>query len=82
MPEVRAASARAFGTMVKSMGEKGVGDLLPWLFDTLTSEGSTVDRSGAAQGAAVAVVVGAVWLLYGCCMVVVWLLYGCCMVVV
>ena len=50
MPDVRSASARAFGTMVKSMGEQGVGDLLPWLFDTLTSESSTVDRAGAAQG--------------------------------
>ena len=50
MPEVRSASARAFGTMVRGMGEKGIEDLIPWLMQTLTSESSTVDRSGAAQG--------------------------------
>ena len=50
VPEVRSVSARAFGTMVRGMGEKGIEELVPWLMDTLTSEASTVDRSGAAQG--------------------------------
>jgi hypothetical protein len=32
------------------MGEASFDDLLPWLMQTLTSESSSVDRSGAAQG--------------------------------
>lgn len=36
--------------MVKGMGESSFDDLLPWLMQTLTSESSSVDRSGAAQG--------------------------------
>ena len=43
-------SARALGAMVKGMGEESFSDLLPWLLETLTSEQSSVDRSGAAQG--------------------------------
>lgn len=50
VPEVRAVSARALGAMVKGMGESSFEDLLPWLMQTLTSESSSVDRSGAAQG--------------------------------
>ena len=45
-------SARALGAMVKGMGESSFDDLLPWLMQTLTSEASPVDRSGAAQGLA------------------------------
>eukprot|EP00112_Aurelia_sp_Birch-Aquarium-sp1_P008341 Seg1915.7 transcript_id=Seg1915.7/GoldUCD/mRNA.D3Y31 product="eIF-2-alpha kinase activator GCN1" protein_id=Seg1915.7/GoldUCD/D3Y31 len=51
-PEVRGVSARALGAMVKGMGEDSFNDLLPWLLETLTSEQSSVDRSGAAQGLA------------------------------
>jgi hypothetical protein len=53
VPEVRAVSSRALGAMVRGMGETSVGEnLLPWLMQTLTSETSSVDRSGAAQGLA------------------------------
>ncbi len=48
--EVRAVSSHALGAMVKGMGESSFEDLLPWLMQTLTSESSSVDRSGAAQG--------------------------------
>lgn len=43
-------SAKALGAMVKGMGESSFEDLLPWLMETLASEQSSVDRSGAAQG--------------------------------
>ncbi|XP_068678677.1 stalled ribosome sensor GCN1-like [Montipora foliosa] len=49
-PEVRAVSSRALGAMVRGIGEESFEDLLPWLMETLTSENSSVDRSGAAQG--------------------------------
>lgn len=48
--QVRSVSARALGAMVRGMGESSFEDLLPWLMQTLTSESSSVDRSGAAQG--------------------------------
>lgn len=50
VPEVRAVSSRALGALVRGMGEECFEDLLPWLMETLTSENSSVDRSGAAQG--------------------------------
>uniref|UniRef100_A0A671RTK2 TOG domain-containing protein n=1 Tax=Sinocyclocheilus anshuiensis TaxID=1608454 RepID=A0A671RTK2_9TELE len=52
VPEVRTVSAKALGAMVKGMGESSFDDLLPWLMETLASEQSSVDRSGAAQGLA------------------------------
>jgi len=52
VPEVRGVSARALGAMVRGMGESSFEELLPWLMSTLTSESSSVDRSGAAQGLA------------------------------
>lgn len=50
--QVRSVSARALGAMVRGMGESSFEELLPWLMQTLTSEASSVDRSGAAQGLA------------------------------
>ena len=50
VPEVRGVTARALGAMVKGMGEDIFEDLMPWLMSTMTSELSSVDRSGAAQG--------------------------------
>ena len=52
VPEVRGVSARALGAMVRVMGESSFEELLPWLMTTLTSETSSVDRTGAAQGLA------------------------------
>mgnify|MGYP001807157303 CR=1 FL=1 len=37
------------GSLLKGMGTGALGDLLPWLLTTLRSEGSSVERSGAAQ---------------------------------
>ncbi|KAL4223498.1 eIF-2-alpha kinase activator GCN1 [Mactra antiquata] len=50
VPEVRGVSAHALGAMVKGMGGEKFDDLMTWLMETLKSEGSSVDRSGAAQG--------------------------------
>ncbi|GFR52598.1 hypothetical protein Agub_g15195, partial [Astrephomene gubernaculifera] len=52
LPEVRAVSARAIGSLMKGMGQDAFGHLVPWLLDTLSSESSSVERSGAAQGLA------------------------------
>lgn len=50
VPEVRTVCAKALGAISKGMGSEGLGELLPWLTQTLSSENSSVDRSGAAQG--------------------------------
>ncbi|KAF7489184.1 eIF-2-alpha kinase activator GCN1 [Sarcoptes scabiei] len=52
VPEVRGASARALGAMVKILGQEILGDIRPWLERMLISETSSVDRCGAAQGLA------------------------------
>ncbi|VDN10549.1 unnamed protein product, partial [Dibothriocephalus latus] len=52
VPEVRSVTARALGAMVRGVGESCSKELLPWLMSTLTSDQSSVDRSGAAQGLA------------------------------
>lgn len=48
VPDVRLYSARALGCLVKGIGE--IDGLMEWLLETLISEQSSVDRSGAAQG--------------------------------
>ena len=50
IPEVRSVAARAIGSLIRGMGEENFPDLVPWLFDTIKSENSNVERSGAAQG--------------------------------
>ncbi|KAG5056227.1 hypothetical protein JHK85_008737 [Glycine max] len=50
IPEVRSVAARAIGSLIGGMGEENFPDLVPWLFDTLKSDNSNVERSGAAQG--------------------------------
>jgi HEAT repeat protein len=51
-PSVRGIAAKALGSMMKGMGEDTFPDLVPWLLSTLKADGSSVDRSGAAQGTA------------------------------
>ncbi|KAJ3371029.1 translational activator of GCN4 [Kappamyces sp. JEL0680] len=50
VPEARATSARAFGTMVEKLGEEKFPGLVTEMLTTLQSDASGVDRSGAAQG--------------------------------
>lgn len=50
IPEVRAVAARALGSLIRGMGEENFPDLVPWLMETLKSDNSNVERSGAAQG--------------------------------
>lgn len=50
IPDVRATSAKAFGTLANALPEDMLGDVLPWLFEMLRSSGSAVERSGAAHG--------------------------------
>ena len=51
IPDVRATSAKAIGRLI-CVGEEELQDLVPWLIETLVSEVSPVERSGAAQGLA------------------------------
>ena len=52
IPDVRATSAKALGSLVGGVGEQELPELVPWLMETLRSEASPVERSGAAQGLA------------------------------
>ena len=52
IPDVRATSAKALGSLVGGVGEEELAELVPWLMSTLQSEASPVERSGAAQGLA------------------------------
>ena len=50
VPEVRTVCAKALGAIARGMGHEGLTELLPWLQSALKSDGTSVDRSGAAQG--------------------------------
>ncbi|EFJ34482.1 hypothetical protein SELMODRAFT_230367 [Selaginella moellendorffii] len=50
IPEVRSVAAKALGSLTKGMGDDNFPSLVPWLLETLKSENSSVERSGAAQG--------------------------------
>lgn len=52
IPDVRATSAKALGSLVRGVGEAELPELIPWLMDTLKTEVSPVERCGAAQGLA------------------------------
>jgi len=50
IPDCRSTSAKALGSLTRSLGD-AMSELRPWLIDLLKSEqGSSVERSGAAQG--------------------------------
>ncbi|KAJ1557917.1 translational activator of GCN4, partial [Nowakowskiella sp. JEL0078] len=50
VPEARAIAAQALGSMVERLGEETFPGLIAELIETLKSDTSAVDRSGAAQG--------------------------------
>lgn len=50
IPDVRAISARALGTIAKVLDEDKLGELLSWLLEKLKTTESSVERSGAAHG--------------------------------
>jgi len=52
IPEVRSIAAKALASLLQGMGEAHFVDLVPWLLQTLQSDTSNVERSGAAQGLA------------------------------
>lgn len=59
LKDVRSISAKSLGSLTRGLGEATFPDLRPWLIDTLRSEGgSSVERSGAAQGLSELLVAG------------------------
>lgn len=54
IPDVRATSAKAIGSLFVGMGETNeeLQKLIPWLSNMLSTDTSPVERSGAAQGLA------------------------------
>ena len=49
IPDVRATAAKALAALVRGMGEDKVGDVVPWLVETLKADSSSSERSGGAQ---------------------------------
>lgn len=60
VPDVRSATSRALGHMVRGVSDNMIDEILPWLMTTLVSESNSVDRTGSAQG--LAEVIGALGL--------------------
>ena len=57
--DVRSISAKSLGSLTRGLGEATFPELRPWLIDTLRAEeGSSVERSGAAQGLSELLVAG------------------------
>ena len=50
VPEIRAHSSRALGSLVRGIGDCILEVMMPWLRQTVVSSVSNIDRSGAAQG--------------------------------
>jgi hypothetical protein len=55
--QVRTTAARALGSLVRGLGHEHLEAMMPWLLATLSSESSSVERSGAALGLAEVVAV-------------------------
>ena len=51
-PDVRIAAAKAAAALMSGLGSDNLADLVPWLLETMRSDGSAVERQGAAQGLA------------------------------
>ena len=51
-PDVRIAAAKAAAALMSGLGSENLSDLVPWLLETMRSDGSAVERQGAAQGLA------------------------------
>lgn len=49
-PDIRAIAAKSLGSLMRGLGEEKFTELVPWLLETMKSETSAVERSGAAQG--------------------------------
>ena len=52
IPDVRATAAKALGSLLEGVGQDAFPDLFEWLLSALSSEVSSVERTGAAQGLA------------------------------
>ena len=50
IPEVRGVAAQALAGLINGLGEEYFEDLLPWMMRAMQSDGTSVERSGAAQG--------------------------------
>lgn len=50
IPDTRAVAARAFGGLIRGLGQAPFEDLVPWMIDMMQTGSSSVERSGGAQG--------------------------------
>lgn len=59
IPDVRSTASKALGSLTRGLGEDSLPDLRSWLIETLKSDvGTSVERSGAAQGLTEVLVAG------------------------